>query len=214
MGRPKKNHETVAAAADATATPTDAPQTVATPTPPETVTERLRREAAEEAEAARAKLAAEREKREAEEAERRAKLEAERVKREEDARRAEERRRADERARKVARAHQILAGFAEIVSKAETTFVHLDKILAAMLAYEADRKAGKADGMGYFERDFDMAMENLASMKSKLRNDLLSNEQMLGARYGWKTYRAMLEEVAAGEAIEREDAANAKGVAA
>ena len=184
------------------------------PTPPETVTERLRREAAEEAEAARAKLAAEREKREAEEAERRAKLEAERVKREEDARRAEERRRADERARKVARAHQIRAGFAEIVSKAETTFVHLDKILAAMLAYEADRKAGKADGMGYFERDFDMAMQNLESMKSKLRNDLLSNEQMLGARYGWKTYRAMLEEVAAGEAIEREDAANAKGVAA
>ena len=48
----------------------------------------------------------------------------------------------------------------------------------------------------------------------KLRNDLLSNEQMLGARYGWKAYRAMLEEVAAGEAIEREDAANGKGVAA
>ena len=49
MSRQRKNPETVKAATKATATPTDAPQTVATPTRPETVTERLRREAAEEA---------------------------------------------------------------------------------------------------------------------------------------------------------------------
>ena len=207
MSRQRKNPETVKAATKATATPTDAPQTVATPTRPETGTERLRREAAEEAESARAKLAAEREKREAEEAERRAKAEAERRARAEAARLAEQRRRADERAQKVAKAHRIRASHAAIVARAESTYVHLDKMLAAMLAYDNDRKAGKADGLGPFERDFESAMENLESMKSDYRNSLVANRELLSRRLGWKAYQSDLAAIAEGEAIEREDAA-------
>lgn len=207
MSRQRKNPKTVKAATKATATPTDAPQTVATPTRPETVTEQVRREAAEEAEAERAKLAAEREKREAEEAERRAKAEAERRARAEAAKLAEQRRRAYERAQKVAKAHRIRASHAAIVARAESTYVHLDKMLAAMLAYDNDSKAGKADGLGPFERDFVSAMETLASMKSDYRQYLLSNADLIGRCLGWKRYRAELAAIAEGEAIEREDAA-------
>lgn len=191
------------------------PTPQATPPRVETVTERLRREAAEAAEAERAKLAAEREKREAEEAARREREARAKAEREAAAKREAAQRAAAARQYKISHAHRLRAGHAQIVAKAESTFVHLDKMLAAMLAYEADRKAGKADGLGPYAPDFDAMMQNLASMKSQYRDNLLRPADMICQSVGgWKIYQTQMAEIAEGEALEFEAAARREEVAA
>ena len=169
----------------------------------ETVTERLRREAREEAEREAAKLAAERdaaerarierEKREREAAEKRRIEAAQEAKRREDARRQNV----------IAKAARDRKKCADMIERLERSYTHAERILAAIAAYDEDMKAGRAQAIGYV--DFEHFTADLNGTKEIMKVDLLNQSTFLSARLGKEHYRNMQANFAEAAALEKSE---------